>query len=395
LGRVFRGEEEKLKNIKGTLLAIVLIVVVAIAAYSLGAGGFIKTQKADAAAVLYNEDTVNSIFQNASPAVVEIDITQQTTSGYFGSFYAEGLGSGFLIDSSGNIITNNHVIDGATTVNVKLSSGSTVSAIVLGKDAIHDLALIKVNPSDVSGISPLTLGDSSNVKVGQMAVAIGNPYGLENTVTVGIISGLDRTLSDSSTNLTGMLQTDAALNPGNSGGPLLDANGSVIGINTAIETGTMGSSARGIGFAVPSDVISNVLSDLKAGKTVTRPWVGVGIRTLDATVAKELNLSITTGVAVLSVSPDSPADKAGIQKNDVITEVNGTKVSTSQALQSLVNSKGVGDVITLTILRGSDTKSVEVTLAERPAITVNDQVPQLPNQMPFPNFPGRGSGRAN
>jgi S1-C subfamily serine protease len=392
-GRFLRGEEGKLKNIKGTLLAIVLIVVVAIAAYSVGAGEFFKTQKADAAAVLYNEDTVNSIFQNASPAIVEIDITQ-ATNGYFGS-YAEGLGSGFLIDSSGEIITNNHVVDGATTVKVKLNSGSTVSATVLGKDAVHDLALIKVNASDVSGISPLTLGDSSNVKVGQMAIAIGNPYGLDNTVTVGVISGVDRTLSNSSTNLTGMLQTDAALNPGNSGGPLLDAAGSVIGVNTAIETGTMGASARGIGFAVPSDVVSSVLSDLKAGKTVTRPWIGVGIRTLDETLAKELNLSITTGVAILSVSTDSPADKAGIQKNDVITKVNGTKVTTSQALQSFVNTKVVGDVITLTILRGSDTKSIEVTLAERPATTITDQVPQLPNQMPFPNFPGRGYGKAN
>jgi S1-C subfamily serine protease len=385
-----------LKNFKSTLIAIVLVAIVGISAYSIGAGGFFKTQKADAAAVLYNEDTVTSIFNNTAPAVVEIDVTQQSNNGYFGPSVMEGQGSGFLIDSSGNILTNNHVVDGASTVSVKLNSGSTVTATVLGKDAVHDLALIKVDSSAVSGITPLTLGDSSKVKIGQMAIAIGNPYGLDNTVTVGIISGLNRTLSDVNSNMTGMLQTDAALNPGNSGGPLLDANGSVIGINTAVETGTMGGSAHGIGFAVPSDVVSNVLSDLKAGKTVTRPWIGVGIRTLNETVAKQLNLTATAGVVVLSVSTEGPADKAGIQKNDVITKVDGIKVTTTQELQTYVNSKAVGDNVTLTILRGSDTQSVAVTLGERPTATVtsdNSQIPNMPDQMPFPNFPGRGGGR--
>jgi S1-C subfamily serine protease len=383
-----------LKNFKTTLIAIVLIFAVALSAYSIGAGGFFKTQKADAASVLYNEDTVTSVYSNTSPAVVEIDITERT-SGYFGNSLIEGQGSGFIIDSTGNILTNNHVVDGATTVNVKLSTGSTVKAEVLGKDAVHDLALVKVDTSAVAGITPLTLGNSDDVKIGQMAIAIGNPYGLENTITVGVISGTNRTMSGSSTNLTGMLQTDAALNPGNSGGPLLDASGSVIGINTAIETGGMGVSARGIGFAVPSNIVSSVLDNLKAGKAITRPWIGVSIRTLDEAQSDSLNLSVNEGVVILSVVEDGPAAKAGITVNDVVTAVGGTTITTSQALQTYVVSKAVGDVITLTIVSGTDTKDVAVTLEERPAPkVVTQQIPELPDQLPsIPNYPGRGFWR--
>jgi S1-C subfamily serine protease len=385
-----------LKNFKVVILAVALVAIVAMAAYSMGAAGFLTTQKASASGVLYDADTVTTIYKSASPAVVEIDVTQQTSS-YFGSSYSEGEGSGFLIDSTGNILTNNHVVDGATSVSVKLSSGSTIKADVLGKDAVHDLALVKVDASAVSGITPLSLGDSDTVKIGQMAIAIGNPYGLDNTVTVGVISGLDRSLSDSNSSLTGMLQTDAALNPGNSGGPLLDVNGDVIGINTAIETGTMGNSARGIGFAVPSDTASSVLSDLKAGKTVVRPWLGVGIRTLNDTAAKNLNLSATSGVVVLSVSTDGPADKAGVKQNDVITAIDGTKVTTSQELQAYVLKKSVGDEVTLTITRGTDSLSLDVTLGERPATTVSSQpsqMPDFPNQMPFRGW-GNGNGNGN
>ncbi len=375
-----------------------MVVIIAAAAYTAGAGGFFKTQKADAASALYSEDTVTSIYNNASPAVVEIDITQQT-SGYFGRSLVQGQGSGFVIDSTGNILTNNHVVDSAASVNVKLSSGSTVKGTVVGTDAVHDLALVKVDASAVANITPLTLGNSGSVKIGQMAIAIGNPYGLDNTITVGVISGTNRVVSDSTINLTGMLQTDAALNPGNSGGPLLDASGAVIGINTAVETGTMGAAAHGIGFAVPSDVASKVLPYLKAGKTVTRPWIGVGIQTLNATVAEGLNLSQTTGVVISTVVADGPAAKAGVQTNDIVTAIDGKKITTVQDLQTYVNTKSVGDVITLSIVRGTAAQSIAVTLGERPATTVSTQpaqTPTVPNQAPsFPNFPGRGNGRGN
>lgn len=378
-----------MKNLKTTLIAIVLVLAVAFSAYTIGAGGYFQTQKADAAAVLYNEDTVTSIFNNASPAVVEIYITERI-SGYFGSSLVEGQGSGFIIDSTGNILTNNHVVDSAATVNVKLSTGATVKAEVLGKDTVHDLALVKVDAAAVTGITPLTLGNSDAAKIGQMAIAIGNPYGLDNTVTVGIISGKNRSMDGSVNNLTGMLQTDAALNPGNSGGPLLDASGSVIGINTAIETDGMGGSARGIGFSVPSNIVASVLDDLKAGKTVTRPWIGVNIRTLDEVQANSLKLAVTEGLLVLSVVADSPAAKAGIVVNDVVTAVDGTKITTSQALQAYVGSKVAGDFITLTVVSGTETKNMAVTLEGRPVAMITEQTPGLPERLPaVPNFPGR------
>ena len=227
------------KSLRSKIIAVALVLVIAATGYVAGTGLF-SAKSASADPILYNESTVTSIFTNASPAVVEIDVTSQS-SGYFRQFYVQGEGSG-IVDryQPADILTNNHVVEGATSVTVKFKSGNTVTGKVLGTDPVADLAVVSVDASAVSGITPLTLGDSSAVTPGQMAIAIGNPYGLDQTVTVGVISGLNRTIG----NLTGMLQTDAALNPGNSGGPLLDANGAVIGINTAIETGTMGTSAR-------------------------------------------------------------------------------------------------------------------------------------------------------
>ncbi len=287
------------------------------------------------------------------------------------------------------------MVTGASSVNVKLSNGSIVKAAVIGTDAVHDLALIKVDAASVTNITPLTLGNSDNLKIGQMAIAIGNPYGLDNTLTVGVISGTNRVVSDSTINLTGMLQTDAALNPGNSGGPLLDATGAVIGINTAIETGTGGAGARGIGFAVPSNVVTNVLSNLKAGQTVNRPWLGVGIQTLNAALAQSLNLSQTSGVVISTVVADGPAAKAGVQVNDVVTAMDGKSVKAVQDLQTYVNTKSVGNAVTLTIVRGTATQSIAVTLGERPAATVAAPAPTVPNTTPsVPNYPGRGNRRA-
>lgn len=241
---------------KAKIIAALVVLVVAAAAYMAGSAMSMgKTTSADT--ITYNEDTVNSVYTKASPAVVEIDVSQQG-SGFFGQSI-QGEGSGMVIDNDGHIVTNNHVVDGATSVTVKFSTGKTVSAKVLGTDAVDDLAVISVDASAVSGITPLTLADSSAVHQGQLAIAIGNPYGLDHTVTVGIISGLNRTVGS----MTGMLQTDAALNPGNSGGPLLNDNGDVIGINTAVEWTNTG--ASGIGFAVPSNVVNKALPSLKAG----------------------------------------------------------------------------------------------------------------------------------
>mgnify|MGYP000041236767 CR=1 FL=1 len=230
-----------MNTFKGRLIAFLAILAIAIAAYTLGSSGILSPRNVSASPVLYNEDTVASIYENASPAVFQVNVTQNRT-GISGTFKQNGQGTGFLIDTDGHILTNNHVVKGASSIYVVID-GDEVEAKVLGTDPIHDLAVIRIDPTRVAGINPLQLGDSDTVKPGQIAIAIGNPYGLDDTITVGVISGLNRNIGG----MTGMIQTDATLNPGNSGGPLLNINGQVIGINTAIESPAAG--ATNIGFA--------------------------------------------------------------------------------------------------------------------------------------------------
>jgi S1-C subfamily serine protease len=380
-------------TLKGKIIAVLAVLVIAATAY--GLGSFLSASKtATAAPVLYDENTVNTIYTNASPAVVEI-VTEQQSAGFFGR-NLEGEGSGIVIDGDGNILTNNHVIDGASSVTVNFSNGKTATAKVLGTDAINDLAVISVESSNVSGITPLTLGDSSSVKIGQMAIAIGNPFGYDNTITVGVISGLNRSISG--TNYTGMIQTDAALNPGNSGGPLLDANGVVIGINTAIEATSTG--AKGIGFAVPSNVAKSGLSSLKAGTTVERPWIGITGQSLTQDLATKLGITTSQGVYVVNVAAGSPAEEAGLKGSkytadgqpagggDVITAVDSQAVNTIQELQSYIASKGVGDTVTLTVLRDGTSLSIQVTLETRPSNVRSGNIPENLPEAPLTPVPG-------
>ena len=383
-----------MNSIKGKIITVIVVVGIAVAAYTAGASGVLSPQKASAAPVLYNADTVTGVYDNASPAVVEIEMTEQ--SGYLNQLM-QGQGSGFLIDNQGDILTNNHVVDGATSVKVILNNGNTVDAKVVGTDAIDDLAVISVDASAVKGITPLQFGDSSAVKPGQMAIAIGTPYGLTDTVTVGIISGLNRNVS--STGLTGMLQTDAAINPGNSGGPLLDVNGMVIGINTAIEAQATG--VNGIGFAVPSNVAQKALPDLLAGEQVARPWLGISGAELTQTLAQNLNLAVSQGVYVISVTSGSPAEKAGLKGGnlditgapapggDVITAVDGKSVKTVVDLSNYFNTKNVGDTVTLSILRQGSPMDVKVTLGSWPTSTTTP----TPRTTPQPRIPSHGWGR--
>jgi S1-C subfamily serine protease len=381
-----------MKMWKNKIIAVLAVLIIAAAAYTVGSGTF-TSKNVSAAPVLYSQDTVTSIYDQVSPAVVEIDVTQRQTS-YFGGFSnAEAQGSGFLVDSRGYILTNNHVVEGSTSVSVVFSNGNRVDAKVVGTDTMDDLAVISVDSSDVSGITPLEFADSSSLKPGQMAIAIGNPYGLNNTVTVGVISGLNRTLSGSS--MSGMIQTDAALNPGNSGGPLLDVNGAVIGINTAIESTATG--ANGIGFAVPSNVAQKVLPDLIAGNKVVRPWLGIAGMALTKTSADTLGLSVTEGVYVISVVADSPAENAGLKAGsrdasgnptkggDVITTVDSKAVKSVQELSSYLNTKRVGDKVTLSILRDGNAQNVEVTLGTWPSNTDLNTTPDIPTPQATPN----------
>ena len=351
------------------VLGVILILGGAFAVANLGFG-----QSASAAPTLYSQDVTTSIYNTASPAVVEIVITQGI--GIYGS---GAQGSGFVIDTQGDILTNNHVVEGATSVQVKFKTGNTVSATVSGTDTLDDLAVINVGASAISGITPLQFADSTQVQIGQEAIAIGSPYGLMNTVTVGIISGLNRSIGGS--NITGMLQTDAALNPGNSGGPLLDVNGNVVGINTAIEAET---GATGIGFAVPSNIAVKVIPSLKAGTTVQKPWLGIsGIALSDFTSAEisGLGLTINQGIYVVGVTADSPAAKAGLKAGgtdangnptaggDVITGADGKSFSTVEDLRAYISTKNVGDTITLTIVRNGSNMNVQTTLAAWPSTT--------------------------
>jgi 2-alkenal reductase len=382
-----------MKTMKGKIVAALAALVIAGAAFTLGsgvAGITIVPRTASAAPTAsYSQDAVIGIYNAANPAVVEIKVTEQGT-GYFGQSL-EGQGSGFIIDNQGHIVTNNHVVDGASSIQITLSNGKTVDAKVIGTDSLDDLALISVDSSAVQGITPLQLADSSVVKPGQMAIALGSPYGLTNSITVGIISGLDRSLSDSgSSSLSGLLQTDAAINPGNSGGPLLDSQGHVIGVNTAVQ----GSGADGIGFAVPSNTVTRVLPSLLAGKQIVRPWLGISGMALSSTTVTNLNLSVDKGVYVVTVVTNGPAEKAGLKGGgadangtptaggDVITAVDSKPVTSVPELSTYLNTKQVGDNVTLSVLRDGKNINVQVTLGkwvdQTSTQTTPQQIPNLP-----------------
>ncbi len=378
-----------MKILKSKIAVIIVALLVIGAAFTVGTSVHLVANTTYAAPTLYSQDTITSIYNNASPAVVEIDVTQ-TVNTIYGKSTQQGLGSGFLIDDQGHILTNNHVVDGATTVQVALSNGNTVDGKVLGTDPVDDLAVVSVDASAVVGITPLKLGDSSLVVPGQMAIAIGNPLGFSDSITVGVISGLNRSVTGS--NLRGMLQTDAAINPGNSGGPLLDDQGNVIGINTAAEIGVTG--ADGMGFAIPSNLAVKILPDLIAGKTVSRPWLGISGTALTQATASQLGLSVNKGVYIVSVVANSPAEKAGLKAGstnadgtltsggDVITAVDGKSVASVEDLSAYISTKSVRDKVSLTVLRNGQSITVQVTLDAWPTNISSGTTPQTPTTNP-------------
>jgi S1-C subfamily serine protease len=275
-----------------------------------------------------------------------------------------GVGSGFVFDANGWILTNNHVVDGATNLTVQLADGRSFPAKVYGSDTLTDLAIVKI---DATGLPAATLGDSSTLRVGQLAIAVGDPLGeYPGTVTTGVVSGLGRSISDATTNLDNLIQTDAAINPGNSGGPLVDETGAVIGIDTAIA-----GSSEGIGFAIPVNLAKPLMQQALAGQQLSRPWLGVRYQPLDAGVATRNGLSVTAGAWITSggsgsaVESGSPADAAGLKEGDIITAVNGTKIDTNHPLIELIASHAPGDTITLTVRRANADAEIQVTLATR------------------------------
>ncbi len=284
---------------------------------------------------------------------------------FFGPFFNEGpsrefkqqsLGSGFIIDRQGYIVTNNHVIKGADQIKVKLANEKEFDAEVVGRDPNTDLALIKINASE--DLTPLKLGNSDKLAVGSWVVAIGSPFGLEQTVTAGIVSAKGRIIGSGP--YDDFIQTDASINPGNSGGPLLNMQGRVVGINTAIVA-----SGQGIGFAIPVDLARGVIDQLKDNGEVTRGWLGVAIQDLTKELAEYYGLENRKGVLVTRVYEDDPADRGGIRPHDIIISVGNQKVTTTRELSSAIAASTIGKKTAITLLRNGREKTVYVKLRKR------------------------------
>jgi len=334
--------------------------------------------------------SARDIYKRDAPGVVFIraDVVQksQSTSPFdFGTPLqqrGQATGSGFVIDKKGTILTNAHVVTGAQKITVQFQNKQSVSAKVLGTDESTDLAVLKVDSAGQQ-LHPLALGSSKGVQVGDPAIAIGNPFGLERTLTTGVISAVQRTIrAPNNFQIDDVLQTDAPINPGNSGGPLIDGAGRVIGINSQIETGG-GSSAGnlGIGFAVPIDTAKQIIPQLENSGRVDRGFLGVQTLTVDKSL-KGLNLPVGHGALVQSVTPGSPAQKAGVHAGniaaslngvpiqlggDVITKIAGSDVRSDQDVVNAVAGRKAGDKVKITLLRNGRNTEVTVTLGERPA----------------------------
>ena len=294
-------------------------------------------------------------------------MTSQEAGPYGEPSQGEATGSGFVVSKDGYIATNAHVVEGATDVKVKIGDGEELSAEVVGSDASTDVALLKVDPG-AQQLTPLTFADSSQLDVGDATYAIGNPYGLDRTLTTGVVSALQRQITaPNGYSIDNVVQTDAALNPGNSGGPLLDGAGRVIGINSQIESSSNGSGETGgnvgIGFAVPSNTVKQVVEQLMSGEDVTHAYLGV--QTADGEA---------TGATVAELSQDSPAADAGIEAGDVIVSFDGKAVQTSAELSADVNGASAGDTVSLGVRRDGSEQTVQVTLGERPASTEAETV---------------------
>lgn len=351
--------------------------IVASGAFS--AGTFSKV--ASASPTLYDEQAVVALFAKANPAVVEIEVTQSSTTGSRFAIPQGGQGSGFLVDTEGHIFTNYHVVQDAKRIQVTLADGRTLEAQVAGISPADDIALLKVDSQAVAGIAPLLLGDSSAAKPGQMAIAIGSPFGLKNSITVGVVSGINRVNTGVlGRPITDMIQTDASINPGNSGGPLLNSLGEVIGINTAIETSADG--ATGIGFAVPINTAKDLLPQFLENSTVKRPWLGISGTALTPALADQLGLDTAVGIYVVKVLPDSPAQGVGLRGEvlgvdgmpnaagdtvgDIIAAVDGRAVKSVEGLVGYFNTLKPGDTVVLTVIRDGRTLQVSVVLGEWP-----------------------------
>lgn len=315
-------------------------------------------------------NTSVAVAEKTLPSVVGIKVTYQISS-IFGSSTGEATGSGIILSEDGYIVTNNHVvasesssyyaIQEATGIQVKLYNDNTYyDAKIIGTDEYTDLAVLKI---EKSGLTPATLGDSSIVKIGEFVMAVGNPLGMDYSVTTGVVSAIEREVQTDGNTYTA-IQTDAAINSGNSGGALVNSSGEVIGINTLKLAGT---GIEGVGFAIPISSTTSIISQLIENKTVVRPYIGISGSAIDEYDAKRYNLP--QGVYVESVGENSPASKAGLKQADIITKIEGKEVSTVDQLNRIKNTYGIGDTVKLTVSRGSEELEISVVLEATPEET--------------------------
>ena len=322
--------------------------------------------------------SVSEIYEQAYEGVVEITSMSSQSSPLGGEQQAQGQGSGFVFDVEGHIVTNDHVVQGAEEVSVRFWDGSTYDATVVGTDPSTDLAVIEVD-APASILTPLELGDSTQLSVGEGVVALGSPFGLEGTATSGIVSALNREMtSQNNFTISNSIQTDAAINHGNSGGPLLNAAAQVVGVNTQIKSESGGSD--GIGFAIPSGTVASIVPEIVSSGSVEHAYLGVGVASLSQSVADELG--VPTGVMVTEVRQGTPAAEAGLRAatgsamadgqsyptgGDVITAVDDTAISDGADLQSAIDAKRPGDTVSITFTRDGTSTTIEVSLGTRPS----------------------------
>jgi S1-C subfamily serine protease len=334
--------------------------------------------------------TVRAIYDHDAPGVVQVTTTTKVKlpqTDWFGNPFGpsgtevqRSLGSGFVIDKAGFIVTNYHVVGNAQSVHVSFSNNDSMKAEIIGKDPATDVALLKVEASS-RALKPLPLGDSDGIHVGDQVAAIGNPLGLDRSITLGIVSALHRSLtSPEGTPIDRVIQTDAALNHGNSGGPLLNAQGQVVGVSSAISTGDAGEGNIGIGFAIPINTVRDVVAELKAQGHVDHPSLGVVTRPVSTTMARIFNLPVQKGLLIESVTAGSGADRAGLHGGtdqvvvegesyqlggDVITKADGMAVSTTEGLREVVSQHKPGESLSVVFYRGTEPVKAEIKLGRQ------------------------------
>jgi S1-C subfamily serine protease len=336
--------------------------------------------------------SINDIYRRAAPGVVQVTSTSVVTvpaDPFFGNpFFPQqqqqkSLGSGFVIDKAGHVVTNYHVVQGARQISISFSNGGTMKATVVGTDPSSDLAVLKIDASS-RALTPLALGDSDGMSVGDPVVAIGNPFGLDRTVTAGIVSAIQRAITaPNGYTIDHVIQTDAAINHGNSGGPLLNGRGDVIGVNSQIETGDSGASGNvGVGFAIPSNTVKTVIAQLIREGRVDRAFIGISATPITRDLARVFRLPVARGLLVQSVEPGSGAAKSGLKAGstqvvlagetyelggDIIVAAGGSPVSSLNRLRDVVATKKPGDKLSVVVYRGNSRRSLEVKLGRQPA----------------------------